>query len=220
MSERPRIKICGLTRNEDARLAEGLGADFLGLVLSEGFGRTVPRDLAASVVAGIRASTVAVLVDEPPATAADLARRIGASVIQLHGDEPVDEVEELRRLGAWRLWKAVRADTVDDLRRMVDRFGRAVDGFLVEGWREGVVGGGGVALRLEPTVVRGMIPSECDFVLAGGLTPESVGGAVARFGPDVVDVSSGVERSARVKDSGLVKSFIEAARLASFSPEA
>lgn len=220
MSERPRIKICGLTRNEDARLAEGLGADFLGLVLSEGFGRTVPRDLAASVVAGIRASTVAVLVDEPPETAADLARRIGASVIQLHGDEPVDEVEELRRLGAWRLWKAVRADTVDDLRRMVDRFGRAVDGFLVEGWREGVVGGGGVALRLEPTVVRGMIPSECDFVLAGGLTPESVGGAVARFGPDVVDVSSGVERSARVKDSGLVKSFIEAARLASFSPEA
>ncbi|MCH7991132.1 MAG: phosphoribosylanthranilate isomerase [Gemmatimonadetes bacterium] len=220
MSERLRIKICGLTRNEDARLAEGLGADFLGLVLSEGFGRTVPRDLAASVVEGIRASTVAVLVDEPPATAADLARRIGASVIQLHGDEPVDEVEELRRLGAWRLWKAVRADTVDDLRRMVDRFGRAVDGFLVEGWREGVVGGGGVALRLEPAVVRGMIPSECDFVLAGGLTPESVGGAVARFGPDVVDVSSGVERSARVKDSGLVKSFIEAARLASFSPEA
>lgn len=220
MSERPRIKICGLTRNEDARLAEGLGADFLGLVLSEGFGRSVPRDLAASVVAGIRASTVAVLVDEPPATAADLARRIGASVIQLHGDEPVDEVEELRRLGAWRLWKAVRADSVDDLRRMVDRFGRAVDGFLVEGWREGVVGGGGVVLRLEPAVVRGMIPSECDFVLAGGLTPESVGGAVARFGPDVVDVSSGVERSARVKDSGLVKSFIEAARMASYSPEA
>jgi phosphoribosylanthranilate isomerase len=200
-------------------MAERLGSDFLGVVLSSGFGRSVHRDRARSVVAGTHTPTVAVLVDEQAATAAELAGLIGAYVLQLHGDEPVAMIEELRRLGDWVIWKAVRAETLDDLARGVDRFGGAVDGFLVEGWREGIVGGGGLELRLDPAAVRGMIPFECDFVLAGGLTPGSVGVAVARFGPDVVDVSSGVERSPLVKNPALVESFIESARMASYSPE-
>jgi phosphoribosylanthranilate isomerase len=214
LSDVPRVKLCGVTRNEDARAADELGADLVGIVLSEGFGRSVHAERAGSVVEGIRTATVAVVVDETPSVAAELAARIGASVIQLHGDEDVATVEELRRLGEWTLWKAVRAGVVDDVARAVDRFGPSVDGILVEGRKEGVVGGGGVGVRLEPEAVRGHIPPELDFILAGGLVPESVADAVARFGPDVVDVSSGIERSIGIKDSEFMRTFIKSARMA------
>ena len=86
-----------------------------------------------------------------------------------------------------------------------------VDGFLVEGWRQGVVGGGGVRVALEPAAVRGAIPSEVDFILAGGLEPATVAETMARFSPDVVDVSSGVERQPGRKDHGLVQAFVREA---------
>lgn len=213
MPDGVRVKICGLTRNEDARLAEELGADLIGVVLSAGFGRSVRAERAGSVVQGVGASTVAVLVNESPSVAASLANRIGASVIQLHGAEDVSAVEELRRLGPWTLWKAVRARSIEDVSGAVDRFGTSVDGLLVEGWKEGAVGGAGARVLLEPEAVRACIPRGLDFILAGGLTPESVPDAVARFCPDVVDVSSGVERSTGIKAAELMGSFLESARV-------
>ncbi len=213
VADRTRVKICGLTRHEDARRADELGADFLGVVLSAGFGRSVRAHEAAAVVEGVGASTVAVLVNETPSMAAYLATLIGASVIQLHGEEEVSVVEELRSLGAWKLWKAVRARSLRDLARAIARYGPVVDGFLVEGWKQGAMGGAGASLSLEPEAVRASIPDGLDFILAGGLTPESVAGEVARFRPEVVDVSSGVERSLGTKNEELVSSFIESARM-------
>lgn len=212
-----RVKICGLARNEDARAAEALGADLLGVVLTDGFRRSVPLEAAPAVVAGTSVPKVAVLVDESPEAAVAAARAVGASVLQLHGAESVATVRELRSRGDWRLWKAVRARTLGDLHRAVDAMGDQVDGFLVEGWREGVVGGSGARIELDPAEVRASIPDHLDFILAGGLTPGSVAGAVARFSPDVVDVSSGVEREVRRKDRSLVEGFIRAARAASSS---
>lgn len=213
VADRTRVKICGLTRHEDARRADELGADFLGVVLSAGFGRSVRAHEAASVVEGVGAPTVAVLVNETPSMAAYLATLIGASVIQLHGEEEVSVVEELRSLGAWKLWKAVRARSLRDLARAVARYGPVVDGILVEGWKQGAMGGAGASLSLEPEAVRASIPDGLDFILAGGLTPESVAEEVARFRPEVVDVSSGVERSLGTKNEELVSSFIESARV-------
>ncbi len=101
MLSTPRLKICGLTRADDARSAVELGADLIGLVLSDGFGRSVPLDRAAEVVSGAAAERVAVLVNETPADAGDRATAIGASVVQLHGDEDRAMIEELRSLGEW-----------------------------------------------------------------------------------------------------------------------
>ncbi len=207
-----RVKICGLTTNEDARSAERLGADLLGVVLTPGFGRSVPVGSAGGVVAGTRVPRVAVLVDPSPEDAEAAATAIDATVLQLHGDEGPELVREIRSRGAWVLWKAVRARSLADVERVVESLGPQVDGILVEGWREGVVGGAGVVVDLDPVAVRGAIPGALDLILAGGLQPTTVSDAVARFRPDVVDVSSGVESTVGRKDAGLVEAFIAAAK--------
>lgn len=212
MAKSVKVKICGLTRNEDARLACSAGAHFVGLVLTPGFGRSVPLDRAPEVVEGVDAERVAVMVDEHPESVEAAADRIGASVIQLHGVEGRSLIEELRRRGPWRLWKAVRARHIGDVIETVDTLGDMVDGVLVEGWRDGVIGGGGIRVGVDPTSVRDAVPEGVDFVLAGGLTAEGVEEAVARFSPDVVDVSSGVEESSGIKSAALVESFIRAVR--------
>ena len=212
MPERPAVKICGLTRGEDAHHADASGADYLGVVLSDGFARSVDTTRAARFLEGTRATRVAVLVNEPPDRAAVLATEIGAGVIQLHGDEDRAVVEALRGLGEWELWKAVRARSTGDMRRAAEEVGAVIDGLLVEGWREGVIGGGGASLGLAPEEVRPLVPASTTFVLAGGLTPSTVGATIQDFRPDVVDVSSGVERELGAKDPDLVEAFVAAAR--------
>lgn len=204
----PKVKICGLTDNDDARLAERLGADLLGFVLSRGFGRSVSEERAEDVARGTIVERVAVLVDEPVERAATLARSIDAAVIQLHGSEPPEAVERLRSVGAWRVWKAVRARSLEDVARAVLDYGALVDGLLLEGWKHGVTGGGGARLELRPDEVRREMAAGPALVLAGGLTPENVAEAVVRFGPDVVDVSSGVEATLGRKDPERVRRFV------------
>lgn len=215
MPDGPAVKICGLTRREDAEAAAALGADFLGVVVSRGFGRSVEPAAAAALVSGLSATPVAVLVDEAPEAAAALADAMGAGVVQLHGSESPDGVRRLRDLGGWRLWKAVRAAEPRDVLDVVERFGALVDGILVEGRRAGVVGGGGA--RVDGRALgrlRDLVPTSLRLVLAGGLTPGSVAGAVNQHGPDVVDVSSGVERGTGLKDHELLRRFLEEARRA------
>lgn len=213
MADTPRVKICGVSRRDDALAAEAAGADYIGVVLSGGFLRSVAPETAARVVEGIGAVRVAVLVDEDTDAASRLGEALGAGVLQLHGEEPPEVVAALRERGPWRIWKTVRARGPADVLRTVERYGALVDGILVEGRREGVVGGGGARLDLDAAAeVRALIPRSMEVVLAGGLTPDTVASAVARFAPDVVDVSSGVERVPREKDPTLVRRFIEEAR--------
>jgi len=211
------VKICGLTRREDALLADAAGADYLGVILSAGFGRSVkPADVRA-IVEGTEAKKVAVLVDESAHGAAAAGRALGADVLQLHGGEPPAVLEALRAEGPWKLWKAVRARSLADVEQAVERYGSLADGFLVEGWKEGSLGVGGARVLLDPARVRALVPTGTIFVLAGGLTPDTVTEAVRSFTPDVADVSSGVERALGVKDHGRVRGFIEAARAATLA---
>ncbi len=215
MVEAPEVKICGLTRREDAEHAASLGADYLGVVLSPGFRRSVAEAEADALLRGLAPVRVAVLVDEEPARAAEFARAVGAGVIQLHGSEPREVVVELAAEGGWRLWKSVRAREPDDVRRAVDRYGPWAEAILVEGHVEGVVGGGGARLSQERFGgLRELVPAPLRTVLAGGLTPDSVAEAVDHFGPHVVDVSSGVEVGAGRKDPDLIARFIREARRA------
>ena len=209
-----RVKICGVTRREDALAVDRVGADYLGVILSAGFSRSVDPAFAAALVEGVRPITVAVLVGEEPRAAEAAARSIAAGVIQLHGEEEPAVLAEIRTRGPWKLWKAVRARVLDDVERAVGRYAEVADGFLVEGWKEGVIGGGGARVQLAPKKVRELIPEHLDFILAGGLEPDTVGEAVASFRPDVVDVSSGVERTKGEKDHERVGRFVEEARRA------
>ncbi len=213
MAERVRVKICGLTRREDALAADAAGADLVGVVVSRGFGRSVPPDRAGSIVQDLSAVPVAVLVDESAERAAALGEALGAGVLQLHGHEPPGMVEQLAGLGPWKLWKCVRVRGAGDVMQALEIYAELVDGILLEGHRDGVIGGSGVRIDLEAIrEVRARIPARLEIVLAGGLTPGNVADAVARFAPDVVDVSSGVERSPGEKDPDLIRRFIEEAR--------
>ena len=218
MGEPVRVKICGLTRREDARAADVAGADYLGVVLSAGFGRGVEPSAARALVEGTSALKVAVVVDETAEVVAAAARALGADVIQLHGSESPAVLEELRARGGWKLWKAVRAKSLEDVERAVEAYGRWADGILVEGWKEGSPGGAGERLALDPALVRSLVPHSVDLVLAGGLGPESVAAAVRSFRPDVVDVSSGVESALGVKDHSRVRAFVGSARAAAHVP--
>lgn len=214
-----KVKICGLTRREDVEMAVDLGADYVGVVLTAGFGRSVPVDGAAELTRGVTATPVAVLVDEDPEAAAGAAEALGAGVVQLHGEESPEMAEALRSRGLWRVWKAVRARKVADVANAVERYGASVDGILVEGWKEGVVGGGGARADLGMLEeARAAVPVELAFVLAGGLTPANVAEGVARVRPSVVDVSSGVEEVSGQKSPALVQRFIEEARRGPLSP--
>ena len=207
------VKICGLCRREDVLHADGAGADYLGFIASDGFGRSVERGALTALGRGVRATTVAVLVDETLEEAAARARLLGAGVVQLHGDEDPAVAAALRAAGSWKVWKALRIRSLDELESGVRAFDGAVDGLLVEGWRPNVQGGGGAGV--DPAWaegVRASVPPSARFILAGGLTADTVYRAVARFQPDVVDVSSGVEASHREKSPDAVTRFIREAR--------
>jgi phosphoribosylanthranilate isomerase len=184
MHDGPRVKICGLCRRQDALTADALGVDYLGVVLTPGFGRSVTVAEGSSILEGVGATRVAVVVDESADRVAAVARALPAKVIQLHGSEAPEWVRELRAHGEWTIWKALRARAPEDVARTLDVFSAARD----------------------------LIPEPLDLILAGGLTPGSVGSAVARFQPDVVDVSSGVEARPREKDPDRLRRFVQNAR--------
>jgi phosphoribosylanthranilate isomerase len=213
--ESVRVKMCGMVRPEDALHAIRAGADYLGAILSEGFGRSVPAVVAREFVQPDGPPLVGVFVDEPIGDTVVKARQVRASVLQLHGDESPATLDELRRQGSWAIWKAVRPRTSDELSRAAERYADHVDALLVDGWHREHVGGAGVVFPWEVIEkVRSDLPPGLTLVTAGGLTPETVADAVARLSPDIVDVSSGVESARGQKDPAKVEAFIRAARAA------
>lgn len=211
----PAVKICGLTRLQDGVAAAEAGADYLGLIASPGFGRSAPEGLGRDLAAACGLPVVAVVVDEPLDRAALLANRHGASVLQLHGTESPEDVASLRERGPWKLWKALRVRSEEDVRRAVEDYRDVVDGLLLDGWHPRLAGGSGTRFPWEVVeAMREAFPPGLVFVAAGGLTPENVAEAAARMRPDVVDVSSGVEMETGIKDAHQVRSFIQNAKRA------
>lgn len=207
------VKICGITTPEDALVAQELGADYLGMILSQGFSRSILPDEAVGIGLVAETPLVAVLVDESLDEAQRIAELSGASVIQLHGEENVEYVEELRRRGMWTIWKAVRVRDPEDVTRAVEGLGTSVDGLLLDGWHPDRPGGSGVSFSWEGVrVMRDQIPSALKVIVAGGLTPGNVADAVRVLRPDVVDVVSGVELNIRRKDPERIGAFVRNAR--------
>jgi len=211
----PRVKICGLTRREDAQHAAGAGADYLGVVLVPESPRCLDPRVARGVVKGLNPATVAVIADLSLNLAMDAARVMGAAVIQLHGEETPEMVARLREGGPWKIWKALRVRGRADVLEGVSRYAEVVDGLLLDGWHDRQLGGTGQAFSWDEVEGLGLeLPPGVSFIAAGGMGPANVGEAVLRLRPHVVDVSSGVEISPGIKDPLQVSEFIRAARRA------
>jgi phosphoribosylanthranilate isomerase len=199
------VKICGVTTAEDAAMAVELGADAIGVNFWPGSKRYVDPAEAGPILAAIPAGVlkVGVFVNDPEE---DLAFRIdvlGLDRVQLHGDERPGEYRHLDPL------RVIRAVRVRDAASFAAAAGWKPSLWLYDAFTDGF-GGGGVAAPWPLIAQHARRP----FLLAGGLTPENVGAGIRATRPDGVDVASGVERSAGVKDPAKVAAFIAAARAA------
>jgi phosphoribosylanthranilate isomerase len=208
----PRVKICGVCRAADAALAGAAGADYVGVILAPGYGRTLTVDDAAVVLAAATSLRAGVFVDGTRETVAEAADRLGLDVIQLHGSETPEAAHALRSPRRI-VWKAVRVKHAADVHAAIERYAGCVDGLLLDGWSAAAAGGTGARFDWAAVAAqRAAWPAGLDLIAAGGLSPENVGRAVAQLAPDVVDVSSGVESAPREKSAERVREFIEAAR--------
>ncbi len=203
-----RAKICGLTRAGDAALAVAAGADYLGVVFAGG-----PRLVTPQVAADIRAAADRVPVfgvfgDQSVDEILRIARAAGLQGAQLHGDYGRADAGRLRAEGL-RVWRVARVADTTDLARLPE-MSMDADAVLVEPGVPGMLGGTGIRLALGLAQGARSRLAGAPMVLAGGLTPESVLGAMALVRPDVVDVSSGVERLPGIKDPDKIARFLEA----------
>jgi phosphoribosylanthranilate isomerase len=208
-SSRPvRAKICGLTRAQDAAAAVAAGADYLGVVFAGG-----PRRVTAPAAAEVRAAAGVVPVfgvfgEQSVDEILRISRAAALAGAQLHGAYRREDAARLRAEGL-RVWRVVRLAGPEDLGGLRESAAEA-DAVLVEPRVAHATGGTGIPLDLTLACEARARLASGAMVLAGGLTPESVAAAVALVRPDIVDVSSGVERLPGIKDPDKIARFLEA----------
>lgn len=198
-----RVKVCGITRPEDAEAADRAGADAVGLIFAPSPRRIDLRQATAiERVLSPWIVRVGVFVDTGLAA---MDRAIAAArldVLQLHGRETPEFVRKVREEFGLRIVKSVRVGDGLDLVRL-DEY--EVDAFLFDTYVPGRAGGTGKTFDWDLAVPWAR---RVRLILAGGLTPENVGEAVRRVRPYGVDVASGVEREPGVKDHTKMQRFI------------
>jgi phosphoribosylanthranilate isomerase len=214
------VKMCGLTRASDTAAAVAVGADYVGVIFAGGPRRlTIAQALEVLTPARGAARTVGVFGAASPEDIGRVAGDVRLDIVQLHGDARVSDVAELRRWFAGPVWAAVRAQDSTMPADVLDLFDCA-DAVVLDAHRAGMLGGTGVALdwpRLAPTLPPAR-ERRAAFVLAGGLRADNVADAVRILAPDIVDVSSGIERSPGMKDHDRMRAFTDAVRAAAAAP--
>lgn len=201
-----RVKICAMTCVEDASHAADLGAWAIGLIHHPESPRYVEPDLAEEIGAALkrRCEVAGVFVNSPMENVVRAAEREELTILQFHGDEgPSFCSEAARRTGA-KVMRAFRVRTAADV-RAAEAF--RTDFHLFDAHRKGTPGGTGERFDWELLTGR---RSQVPMVLAGGLTPENVSGAIDVAHPYAVDVVTGVESEPGVKDPAKVEAFFEA----------
>lgn len=208
-------KICGLTRAGDVAVAVDAGARAVGAIVFERSKRAVPvADLGTLLApARGRADRIAVVVDPDDALLEALAETGALDLVQLHGHEPPERVEAVKRRTGLGVIKAVSVATARDL-APIDAYVEVADRLLLDAKAAPGLPPGGNGLAFDWRLLEHATPGG-DWGLAGGLTAETVGAAVALTGAPWVDVASGVEATAGVKDHQAVRAFIAAARACS-----
>lgn len=200
-----RIKICGITRIEDALAAARLGTDAIGLVFWPQSARAVTPAKAREIVAALPPfiSSVGVYVDPEAEWVEQTASVAGLNLLQFHGDESPEFCSQF----SLPYIKAVRVRAGVDLLQYATRYSSA-RGLLLDTYVEGTPGGTGDAFNW------GLIPQRLPLplILSGGLHPGNVTTAIKQAQPWAVDVSSGVEAAKGVKDAEKIAAFMQGVR--------
>ncbi|MCC1494370.1 phosphoribosylanthranilate isomerase [Cognatishimia sp. F0-27] len=208
-----RTKICGLTRLADVEAAASADASYVGFVFFPKSPRNLSfeaaRDLAIAVPAGI--VKVGLVVDPDDTMLDSLMAQVPLDMLQLHGHETPARVADIRARYGLPVMKAVGVAEESDLEQ-VALFSGVADQILIDAKppRDGDLPGGN-GLAFDWRLVAGRRFGK-PWMLAGGLTPETVGTAISMTGVQQVDVSSGVESAPGVKDAEKIAAFVAATR--------
>jgi phosphoribosylanthranilate isomerase len=201
-----RIKICGITNLEDARLAAALGADALGFIFYPKSPRDVAPEAAREIIAQMPpfVTSVGVFVDEAAAVVQEVAARVGLDWLQVHGQESPEYCRSLGR----RVIKGFRIQDAGSLSELKP-FQGTVQALLLDTYKKGQVGGTGEVFdwRLAREAKQ-----YGPIILAGGLTPENVAQAIGAAQPQAVDTASGTEAAPGKKDPEKLRKFFAAIR--------
>jgi phosphoribosylanthranilate isomerase len=202
-----RIKICGITRQEDAHAVSDSGADALGLVFYQNSPRAVTAEQAADIASVVSpfVTVVALFVDEPVASIERILSIVPINLIQFHGSETQQFCQQFGR--PWI--KALRVRAGLNIVGECHHF-RQARGVLLDSWKEGVPGGTGETFNWALASDNLTLP----MVLAGGLDEHNVGEAIRTLRPAAVDVSGGVESAPGIKSASKIHRFVAAVRAA------
>ncbi len=214
------IKICATTNLYDAQASLAAGADALGFIFAPS-SRRIEVEQAAEIISalGDEIECIGVFVNETPSRIAEVVEQARLTGVQLHGDEPADQMQEYRRaLGQRKIIKTLQArellsspDTLNGYLQMR----QSIDAILLDSGSPSQRGGTGATfdwVAAAPVVAK--VRAEMPVIIAGGLNPENVGEAIRLFAPWGVDVVSGVEREVGKKDEAKLRSFVGAVRQA------
>ncbi len=198
---RTRVKICGITRLDDAKTAVDLGCDALGFVFYAKSPRSVEIDQAAEIISALPAfvTSVALFVDAEPDYIAQVIEKTQVDLLQFHGDERNADCVCFGR----PFIKALRMRPDMNLEQMVSAYPDARS-ILLDAYSPGIPGGTGEQFDWS------RIPVELSskIVLAGGLSAANVAQAITQVAPYAVDVSGGVEAGKGVKDAAKIEQFM------------
>jgi phosphoribosylanthranilate isomerase len=206
-SVRTRIKFCGLTRAEDARLAAGFGVDAIGLVFTRKSQRFVGVSQARTIRRALPpfVTTVALFMDDEPMWIEEVIATVQPDILQFHGNESAGFAASFAR----PYFKAVPMGSVVDVAAYAAQHPEAT-GILLDSHAGGAAGGSGEAFDWARVPRNAGRP----IVLAGGLDADNVAQAIAVVRPYAVDVSSGIESAPGIKHAVKMRRFVEAVRVA------
>lgn len=199
---RTRVKICGITRFEDAAAAISAGADAIGLVFYPGSPRhvTVSQAVGIASIAAPFVTVTGLFVNATESGIREVLSQVPLSLLQFHGEEPNNDC----RRYDMPFIKSIAMRPGTDCARIMMEYPDA-SGFLLDAWQPNTHGGGGKAF--DWSAVPDDLPGS--IILAGGLTPENVAAAIRAVRPYAVDVSSGVESAPGIKSADRIKAFMK-----------
>ena len=204
---RTRVKICGITRVEDALKAVNAGADAIGLVFYAPSPRCVTIAQAQQIVAALPpfVSVVALFVNATTAEIQSIVAQVSVDIVQFHGDETPALCEQISQQINLPYYKAIRVKAGSNLLQYVQEFASA-KALLLDTYTDAAFGGTGLVFDWN------LIPKNMTkpIILAGGLVPENVALAITQVRPYAVDVSGGVESAKGIKDTAKIIAFMHA----------
>jgi phosphoribosylanthranilate isomerase len=205
-----KTKICGVCRADDASRIHVAGADYIGVILAKKGARQQSVEAAKQVFAAAGdLLRVGVFADQSVDDVCDAVIVLDLDVVQLHGSEDTQLINEIESSVDVAIWKSVSLQHAGDLERAIDEYADHVDGLLLDAKS----GGSGHTFDWSLAAnARAWLPQNVELIVAGGLTPENVKEVVAYLKPDIVDVASGVERNVCEKEADLIQAFIRNAK--------